>query len=83
MLHPETAMHAVRLLGVDIANTMTQLAVYQATAEELIEALNVIDERAWQPLLSDDEEPTVIGIKLPVDQQLAVQRILMLIGNLR
>jgi hypothetical protein len=83
MLHPETAMHAIRLLGVDMANLQTRIAVYQATIEELIELSLTVDERAWEPLLADDDAPSVVGIKLPMDQQQTLQRILMLINNLR
>jgi len=83
MLHPDTAMHAVRILGVDAANLMTQVAVYKATVEELLELAVQIDDRSWEPLMADDDAPTVIGVKLPPDQQEALQRILMLIHSLR
>jgi hypothetical protein len=83
MLHPDTALHAVRLLGVDAANLMTRLAVYQATIEELTELAIQVDERSWEPLMADEDHPEVIGIKLPLDQQQALQQILMLIHALR
>lgn len=83
MLSPDTAMHAVRLMGIDVANCMTKLAVYQATAEELLEAAVMVDSRAWEPLMADDDVPTVTGVKLPLDQNQALQRILMLIEGLR
>lgn len=75
-------MHAVRILGVDAANLMTQLAVYRATVEELLDASGRVDERSWQPVLSDDEQ-TITAYKMPVDQQQVVQQILMLINGLR
>lgn len=83
MLHPDTAMHAVRILGVDAANLMTQVAVYKATVEELVDLALTVDERAWEPLMADDDVPTAIGVKLPFDQQQTLQRILMLINSLR
>jgi hypothetical protein len=83
MLHPDTAMHAIRILGVDTANLMTQMAVYKATVEELVELAVQIDERAWEPLMADDDAPEIIGIKLPPDQQAVLQQILMLIHSLR
>jgi hypothetical protein len=87
MLHPETSMHAIRLLAVDMANLTTRVAVYQATTEELIELAMTVDERAWEPVLSDDDDEdaprTVTKVMLPLDQQQALQRILMLINALR
>lgn len=83
MLLSDTALHAVRLLGVDAANLMTRLAIYQATIEELLELADQVDERSWEPLMTDDDAPVILGIKLPPDQQQAVQRILMLIHALR
>lgn len=76
-------MHAIRLLGVDMANLTTKVAVYQATIEELTDLALTVDERAWEPLMADDDAPIVIGVKLPVDQQQALQQILMLIHCLR
>lgn len=84
MLHPETAMHAIRLLGVDMANLTTRVAVYQATIEELIELALTVDERSWEPIMEGDQgDHTVSWVKLPVDQQQALQRILLLINCLR
>lgn len=76
-------MHAIRLLGVDVANLTSRVAVYQATTEELIELALGVDERAWEPVLSDDDDHTVTKVMLPMDQQQALQRILMLINSLR
>lgn len=83
MLHPDTAMHAIRILGVDLANMTTQNAVYQASVEELIELAIKVDPRSWEPLMEDDDAPSIIGIKLPVDQQAVLEQIVMLIHNLR
>ena len=83
MFHPDTAMHAVRILGVDIANLMTQVAVYKATVEELVELALTVDERSWEPLMADEDAPSILGMKLPMDQQQALQQILMLIHSLR
>lgn len=83
MLHPDTALHAVRLLGVDAANLMTRLSIYQATIEELIELALTVDERAWEPVMDDEDDHTVTKVMLPIDQQQAVQQILMLIHALR
>jgi len=83
MLHPDTAMHAVRILGVDIANLMTQVAVYKASVEELVELALTVDERSWEPLMADDDVPTAVGVQVPFDQQQTLQRILMLINSLR
>lgn len=76
-------MHAVRIISVDAANLMAQVAVYKATVEELVELAVQIDERAWEPLMADDDAPEIIGIKLPPDQQQILQQILMLIHALR
>jgi len=83
MLHPDTALHAVRILSVDAANLMSQVAVYKATVEELTELALQVDDRSWEPLMADEDHPEVIGIKLPLDQQQALQQILMLINSLR
>jgi hypothetical protein len=83
VLPADTAMHAIRLLGVDIANCMTRLAVYQATVEELIDLAGSVDTRSWEDLMGDDEVPTIVGVKLPLDQQQVLQRILILIDGLR
>jgi hypothetical protein len=84
MIHPDTAMHAIRILGIDAANMMTQMAVYKATIEELAELADVVDERSWEVIMSDDEEHRAMtGVMLPPDQQVVLQRILMLINGLR
>jgi len=83
MLQSDTALHAVRLLGIDAANLMTRLAIYQATIEELLELADQVDERAWEPMMADDDAPVILGVRLPPDQQQTVQRILMLIHALR
>jgi hypothetical protein len=83
MLHPDTAMHAVRLLGVDAANLMTKLAVYQATAEELMELSAQVDERSWEHITEEDPHQGPFKAVLPDDQRVIVQRILMLINALR
>jgi hypothetical protein len=85
MINPDTAMHAIRILGIDIANLTTQVSVFKASFEEMAELADIVDERSWQQVMSDDDEPmqTVTGVLLPPDQQLAFQRILMLINGLR
>lgn len=85
MLNPDTAMHAVRILGIDIANLSTQMAVFKASVEEMAELADLVDERSWQQAMSDDDEEhqTFTGMILPPDQYVALQRILMLINGLR
>ena len=83
MLHPDTAMHAVRILGVDAANLMAQVAVYKASIEELQELALQIDERSWEHITEEDGRVGPFKAVLPDDQREIVQRILMLINSLR
>jgi hypothetical protein len=83
MLSSDVAMHAIRLLGVDTANLMTQMAVYRATVEELLEMVERVDLRSWEPIMEDDDAPSVLGMKLPNEQHEAVLRIINLIDGLR
>jgi hypothetical protein len=83
MLHPDTAMHAIRILGVDVANTMTQNAVYQATIEELLELSVQIDVNSWrEPEVAEGEAPPR-EMLVPNSQLQVVHQILNLIAGMR
>jgi hypothetical protein len=78
-----TALTAIRMLGVDIANLTTRCAIFQAASEELQELANHVDMRAWEPRTLGEGEDTQYLICVPPDQREAVEQILTVIDGLR
>ncbi len=78
-----TALSAIRMLGLDIANLTTQQAIYKAAVEELMEVGAQIDMRSWEPRTVGEGEDTQYLICVPPDQREAVEHILNVIDGLR
>jgi hypothetical protein len=78
---PETLLHAVRILGVDVANGVSQVAIYKAHAEEINSVLSMIDERSWERRMiptGDEDDSKTFETVLPPDQDARVLRLIEL-----
>lgn len=82
-MHPSTALAAVRILGVDVANLTARCAVYQAASEEILQIAQRIDARAWERATVGEGEDIRTVTSLPVDQLEALEQLLDAIDGLR
>lgn len=78
-----TALSAVRILGVDVANLSARCAVYQAAAEEILLIAARLDARAWEHSILGEGADTKTVTVLPPDQIEALDQLLDAIDALR
>jgi hypothetical protein len=78
-----TALAAVRILGVDVANLTARCAVYQAAAEEILILAEQLDHRGWEKVTLGEGENTRVVTTLPPEQIEALDQLLDAIDALR
>lgn len=78
-----TALTAVRILGVDVANLSARCAVYQAASEEILLIAARIDARSWEKSIVGEGADTRTVTVLPPDQIEALEQLLDAIDGLR
>ena len=78
-----TALHAVRIIGVDMANLAVRCAVFQAAAEEILELLDHIDVRQWEHMTLGEGEDTRYVTTIPSEQREVLERLLDAVDALR
>ena len=82
-MQPATALHAVRILGVDVANLSARCAVYQAAAEEITELASLIDVRSWQTQQQGEGDQVRTVTVIPVEHREAIELLLDAVDGLR
>jgi hypothetical protein len=79
-----TALNAVRILGVDIANLTMRVAVFQAVADEIMELAQHIDVTTWQDTTIGEggTDPRMVTT-VPLEQREFLERLLDAVDGLR
>jgi len=78
-----TALNAVRILGVDIANLTMRVAVFQAVADEIMELAQHIDVTTWQDATFPEGENPRMMTCIPLEQREFLERLLDAVDGLR
>ena len=82
-MQPATALHAVRILGVDVANLSVRCAVFQAVSEELLELAMHIDVTQWQDATVGEGESARLMTRIPLEQREFLEHLLDALDGLR
>lgn len=78
-----TALAAVRILGVDLANYTMRCAVYQAAAEEILELVSHIDVTQWRDMAIGEGDDARFSTIIPVEQREFLEHLLDAVDGLR
>jgi hypothetical protein len=78
-----TALHAVRIIGVDMANLAVRCAVFQAAAEEILELTEHIDVRQWEHTSIGEGDERRFVTTIPSEQREALEMLLDAVEALR
>jgi hypothetical protein len=76
----ETALAAIQVLGIDIANLTPNLAITKAQLDAVTEAAHQIDPRVWESRMIGEGENTTHETVIPPYQQDAILKLLVLLG---
>jgi hypothetical protein len=83
MLQAETALNAVRILGVDIANLTMRVAVFQAASEGILELAAHIDVTQWQDTTIGEGDSARMVTVIPLEQREFLEHLLDAVDGLR
>jgi hypothetical protein len=79
----ETALNAVRALGVDVANLTMRTALFQAASEELLEVVTHLDVTQWQDVTFGEGTEARMVTVIPLEQREFLEHLLDGVDGLR